>query len=298
MNNNVRYLARYNLKGLDQPEVKLQNLVDENLYVTPDEFQITGSGFYPLATGESLITSGNLSMFNYRFSERVVPASMVNAHVAARVEEMASEGTAIGKHDKAQLQAEIKQTLCLSTPPTSYTVTGLIIHDREELWLLCQNVGQSDRIAKRLVAAFFDTPLTLVTAHQEMSNQEISAFFLEASDPTGLHIGNKVVVSASNGRGRIPIMHEDAIPFSECVKIVTGTGDLLEFNALYDDKISLTINRKGEFKNVTPLQGLTEQWYESGDPESYEDVGLIGLKLWVESICNISNILRAVEPVL
>ncbi len=283
--NKIQYLARYRADGLIKIPDTIKHLINQFPFSPPEPFQLISHGFIVPTDKETVYCDSIIAAADYRLSERIVPPQLVKAHVTERAEAMRSKGISVGAKITAQLTADVRQELALSVPPTAIDAKVVAVFPRDEIWLLCSSKSHADKISERLFRDLRAQDISLVKANHGWDRHGFNQLFLSNSDTWSF--GSIYHIEATGGKGRVPIAYDTTPSFKDRMQTINAGSAVLGFIIHWNELLTASYNRNGELTKITIGEALKNQWYEAGDPASWDKVEGIAIQLWVDIICQL-----------
>ncbi len=264
-----KYLARYQTESLKEMKSEIHSAIKQNRYAAPAPFQITSHGFCAPDEGIEILENTSFLCANYRYSERSVPSQLVKAYTREKIETIKSMGQAIGKELLREVEADVRQELVLSTPPS---VTDLLIvfnYSVNEIWILCAGIAQSDKLSKRLFADLKTLPASLRTLKSEWTQSHLRELINSPDQRFQLHPNYEHLASTGSG----------------------SNTSVDRIGGCWDGKIDFTLTRCGEVIKIKTTDEFKSEWYEEGDPGTPELLESISVELWINSVTDLTGYL-------
>lgn len=263
------YLARYQTEPLKELKSHIHSTIKEKRYVAPAAFQVTSHGFCAPDDGIELLETAAFLCANYRYSERSVPTQLVKAHTRERVDTIKSMGQIVGKEQLREIEADIRQELVLSTPPSITDLQVVFSYSMNEIWILCSGKAQSDKISKRLFTDLKSLPTSLCSLKREWPPSQLRGLIDSTDQSFSLHPNYEHLSSSS----------------------VAQKGSVDRIGGIWDEKFEFTLTQNGEILRIKTTDEFKGEWYEEGDSNSPETLAAIELELWVDSISELTAFL-------
>ncbi len=264
--NCCKYLARYRADDLSTKRNNITHITTQKTYTPPAAFQLTSHGFYSADEIAQRVETENFLSVNYRFAERSLPSQLVKAHAIERIEALRAMGQNVGKSICRQIEADTRQELSLSTPPTVSDVRVIFVYAIDEIWILCSGKGQSDKLSKRLLSDIDDLKLSTATAKKSWCQDSFNALYRSSQDCLEI------------------FEHNEALSIQTRIKNIENGINPSFITASWEDLINFGLSNSGEITKITTTDNFEEQWYEHGDPSNPEELEAIALNLWVDSL--------------
>jgi len=263
------YLARYQTEPLKVLKSHIHTAIKEKRYLAPAAFQVTSHGFCAPDDGIELLETASFLCANYRYSERSVPTQLVKAHARERVDTIKSMGQTVGKEQLREIEADIRQELVLSTPPSITDLQVVFSYSMNEIWILCSGKAQSDKISKRLFTDLKSLPTSLCTLKREWLPSQLQELIDSTDQSFRLHPNYEHFASSH----------------------VAQKGSADRIGGIWDEKVEFTLTQNGEILRIKTTDEFKGEWYEEGDQNTPESLEAIALELWVNSISDLTAFL-------